>query len=218
MFDATRGPASPAKVQALCGVLEAYPDYALAGYHLGRMLIDLGECAAALPVLEAVRQRQPKSTRTLCELGRAHFLLKDVYRARQILEYALTANPYYAPGWFYLLRLLQFSSATDGLRFVERARGYHPKNYVLALFGARLTPDGELVRYLLQVLEEYGPDFSDYEKSAAGAAFAEAFRAAASRVADNPEYSTLLQRACQVFPGSAKLADLRGRLPTPSGQ
>ncbi|HEV8062515.1 MAG TPA: glycosyltransferase [Gemmataceae bacterium] len=211
MFEATRGQASLANVEALRRVVEAFPEYALAGYHLGRMLIDLGECTAALPVLEALRQRQPKSTRTLCELGRAYFLLKDVYRARQILEYALTANPYYAPGWFYLLRLLQFSSAADGLRLVEQARSYHPKNYVLALFGGRLTPDGELVPYLVQVLEEYAPGFSDYEKPVAGAAFAEAFRAAASRAAENPEFSALLERACQLFPRSAKLADLRGR-------
>jgi len=47
------------------------PEYVQAKQTLGRMLNDVGEPAQALQVLEELRQRQPQSTRTLCEIGRA---------------------------------------------------------------------------------------------------------------------------------------------------
>jgi predicted Zn-dependent protease len=207
--EGSAAPVSASSVAGMRKLVAEHPDYALAVQQLGRMLNDSGDSAGALQVLEKARLQMPKSTRTLCELGRAYFLQGDSYRARQLLEFALAANPYYASGWFYLLRLLQLSSAKDGWPWVERARRSHPRNYALALQGVRLAPLGQATPYLIELLEIFGARIAEYEEPRISAAFAEAFRSAAQREFHLTDFDKALSQACQTFARSAKLADLR---------
>ncbi len=211
LAQATRGPTTGDGVESMQRLVQAEPDYVQAKQLLGRLFNDQNEPKRALQVLEEATQSQPRSTRTLCEIGRAHFLTNDHYRARQMLEFALTANPYYATGWFYLFRLMQLTSAPDAPRWLEQARKHHPRSYNLALLGARLLPDDKILAYMRALLNELGPGLTAHEKPAAGAAFAHALMQLAARIPAGPAVLEVLEDACRVFPQSAKLADSYAR-------
>jgi tetratricopeptide (TPR) repeat protein len=210
LLAATRGPATAAAAQALAGVLEQHPAYLAGLQHMGRLLNELKDPRAALPYLERARALDGGGARTLCEIGRAHFLLDDVGAARAALEEALTRQPLYYPGWQYLLRMLHLHPAADGAGWAERARRLFPACYPLGLAGAQLHTPGEAVALLRRLLDEHAPSFKVEERVAAAAAFGQAIGAAVRSAPGASEALALLERACAVFPESGRLAALLG--------
>src|SRR5262249_18433153 len=125
--------------------------------YLGRLLNDLRDHRQALQVLERARGLAPRSAAVLCEIGRAHFCLRDAAGARRFLDAALEINPYYYPGWQYLLRLLALNKSPDGPRLAERAHQLFPSVFQLALAAAPAHPGPEVARWLGRMLNHYAP-------------------------------------------------------------
>jgi tetratricopeptide (TPR) repeat protein len=196
--------------QKVHGLLGLYPRYLGALQELGRILNDLRDYRQALEYLERARTLNPHSARTLGEIGRSHFALKNVAEARQILEQALELNPWFYPGWLYLFRLFALSRSPDGFPWVERARQLHPRNYILALAGARLHSGLDAIAVLHRLIDEHAPTFTVEEKPAATLAFGQAVLEIVGPQVATPEAVALLRRACEVFPQSGRLADLFG--------
>ena len=111
MIGAQKGTAVGQAVASLTRLVQEYPNNLPALQHLGKLLNDHRDARSALEYLERARQLNPRSARTLCEIGRSRFLLQDVAGARQHLEAALEINPQYYPGWQYLLRALAENGA-----------------------------------------------------------------------------------------------------------
>ena len=208
---ALSAPATRESIQSLRLLLDEYPTYLPALQHLGRQLNDLGDHAAALTLLERARALDPSSARTLCEIGRAFYRLKDDTKARQVLESALTINPYCQLAWQYMLGLLRVTRAADGPRWAEQAQRLHLANFALALLGVKLFPGPEAVGVLRRLLDIFEPSFSAEEMPAASAAFSETIRDVAGPLLGTPEVLELLQRACTLFPRSARLAHMLGQ-------
>jgi tetratricopeptide (TPR) repeat protein len=211
LLRAIQPPSSREAAQTLAHIVEEYPDYLAALQQLGRILNDLGDCRGALGVLDRARARNPRSARTLCEIGRARFRLNDIDGGRKEIEAALESNPMFYPGWQYLLRLLSLFKNPDGPRWARRAREVHPYSYVLALAGASVYEGLAAVEEVGSLLELYGTALTPQEKPAAAAAFSEALREVAGSRLDTPEGLALLRRCCKVFPESARLWDMLGR-------
>ncbi len=199
---------SAENAQKLQRVLQRYPNYLAALQEQGRVLNDLRDTGNALAHLERARALDPSSARTLGEMGRAHFIAQNVAEARRLLEQALELNLWNVPCWLYLYRLLLLTRNPDGPRWAERGRQIHPRNYTLALAGARLYPGREGLAVLQHLLEEYAPTFTPEEKPAATLAFSQAILEVVGPHLAAPEAVPLLQRACEVFPQSGRLADL----------
>ncbi len=123
----------------------------------------------------------------------------------------MNLNPYYQVGWRYLIRMSTLKPGGDGPRWAERAREYHTANYALALLGTKVYPPVEAVGVLRRLLDIYAPTFLAEEMPAASAAFSETIRDVTGPLLNTPEVVELLQRACEVFPHSALLANLLGR-------
>jgi glycosyltransferase involved in cell wall biosynthesis len=207
---ALRGPATAAAAQTLAGVLEQHPAYLAALQHLGRLLNDLKNPRAALPYLERARALDGASARTLCEIGRARFLLDDVAGARAALQEALTRQPLYYPGWQYLLRLLHLHPSADGPVWAERARQLFPPCYTLALAGAPLHAPRQAVALLRRLLDEHVPSLRVEERPAAALAFGQAIGEAIRALPGSPEGLALLEQACTLFTESGRLAEWLG--------
>src|SRR5262249_52775966 len=126
--------------------------------------------------------------------------------ARSALEEALALHPLYYPGWQYLLRLLSLHPAPDGAAWAQRARGLFPACYALALAGLPLYPPAEALALLGRLLEEQAPSLTDEERPQAALAFGQAIGEVARVLPGAPGVLGLLERACAVFPGSARLA------------
>ena len=208
MLAAVAGPASGESAGVLGRLVAEQPDYLAAMQHLGRILNDLRDHAAAIQCLERAKTLNPESTRTLCEIGRAYFVLGDVGRARQVLEATLAINPYYHIGWQYFLRLLILTGVADAKHWAEEAHRLHPANYPLALMGVKLYAPGDAVVRLQELLDFYAPTFLADEKPRAAAAFSECIREVAGPQLERPETLRLLRQACAIFPQSARLANL----------
>jgi tetratricopeptide (TPR) repeat protein len=207
---AAQGAGTVENAQKLKQLLDQYPNYLGALQEQGRILNDLRDNRLALVHLERARALNPSSARTLGEIGRSQFVLKNVTEARQILEKALELNPWYYPGWLYLFRLLALTKSPDGPPWAERAHQLHPRNYNLALAGARLYPGLEAIAVLHRLVDLYAPTFTVEEKPAATIAFSQAILEIAGPQLAMPQAVALLRRACEVFSQSARLADLFG--------
>jgi tetratricopeptide (TPR) repeat protein len=207
---AMQPPAKPETAQKLAGVLARYPDYLTGLQEQGRLLNDLRDCRQALGYLQRALALNPKSSRSLCETGRAYFGVNNVPQARKHLEAGLAINPLYFPGWQYLLRLLALSKSPDGPYWAERARDVHPRNFTLALAGARLYAGAEGVAVLHRLLECHAPSLKAEERPAAAVAFSQAILEVAGPHLDTPSAVELLRGGVEVFPKSARLADMLG--------
>ena len=194
--------------QKLQRVLARHPNYVAALQEQGRILNDLRDTRNARAHLEHALALNPASARTLGELGRMHFITQNIPEARRLLEQALELNPWNVPCWLYLYRLLQLTRSPDGPRFAERGHQVHPRNYTLALAGARLYPGGEGLVVLHRLLEEYAPTFTPVEMPAVTLAFSQAILDVAGPQLGAPEAVALLELACGTFPQSARLADM----------
>lgn len=194
--------------QKLQRLLARYPDYVPALQEQGRILNDLRDTRGALAHLERARALNPASARTLGEMGRTHFIAQNIPEARRLLERALELNPWNVPCWQYLYRLLLLTQSPDGPRWAERGHQAHPRNYTLALAGARLYPGRDGLVVLRRLLEEYAPTFTPVELPTATLAFSQGILDVAGPQLGAPEAVALLQRACEVFPQSARLADM----------
>jgi tetratricopeptide (TPR) repeat protein len=210
LLAAMEKPARPEAAKKLAEVLKQYPDYLVGLQEQGRLLNDLRDCRQALGYLQRALALNPKSARTLCETGRTYFGLNTVAEARKYLEASLAVNPLYFPAWQYLLRLLALGKSPDGPHWAERARQLHPRNFILALAGARLYPGPEAVAVLQRLLESYAPSLSPEERPAAAVTFSQAIREVAGPCLDTLPALELLVRASTVFPESARLADMLG--------
>jgi tetratricopeptide (TPR) repeat protein len=210
LMAAMEKPAKPEAAQKLARVLKQYPNYLVGLQELGRLLNDVRDCRQALGYLQRALALNPKSARTLCETGRTYFGLNNVAEARKHLEASLAVSPLYFPSWQYLLRLLALSKSPDGPRWAERARELHPRSFNLALAGARLYAGPQAVAVLRHLLESYAPSLSTDERPAAAVSFSQTILEAAGPYLDTPEAVELLVRACEVFPASARLADMLG--------
>lgn len=197
-------------VPALGRLLQQAPGYQPVLFHLGRLLNDARDHTSALNYLTQALAVDPKSARVLSEQGRARFCLGDIAGARSAIEAALGINPYYYPGWQYLLRLLGIAAATDGPSWAERARQRFPTTYALALLGAGVYRGEERVGQLQQLLDEFAPTFKADEIADAADAFGQAFMGLAGPAFTAPAARSLLARACEVFPHSARIANLAG--------
>jgi tetratricopeptide (TPR) repeat protein len=197
-------------VQTLARLLEQYPHYTAVLQEQGRFLNDLRDCRSALFYLTRAQSLNPQSAFTLCEIGRAYFGLNDIAKAREHIEAALAINPLYIPGWQYLLRLLGLTKSPDGPRWAERAHQTHPRNFILALAGARLYSGLEAVKVLQRLVDLYAPSFTAQELPAATAEFGQTILDVAGPWLGTPQGLELLRRTCDVFPHSARLADLLG--------
>jgi tetratricopeptide (TPR) repeat protein len=211
LVKAIAGPTNRENVQALEKLVEQHPRYLHALQHLGRMLNDLREHRAALPVLERALPLNPKSARTLCEIGRAYYNLGEDAKARQTLESALHLNPYYQLGWQYLIRMATIIPCAEGPRWAVRAHELHPANLALALLGVKVYPPAEALGVLRRLLDEHATTFLPEEMPAAAAAFSETIRDVAGPLLGTATVLELLQRSCEIFPQSAMLANLLGR-------
>jgi tetratricopeptide (TPR) repeat protein len=210
LLKATNGATTRESVQSLQKLVEQQPQYLNALQHLGRMLNDLREHRAALPVLERARALNSRSARTMCEIGRAYYNLRDDAKARETLELALNMNPYYQVGWQYLIRMGTIIPSSDGPRWAERAHELHPANFALALLGVKTYPPGQAVQVLRRLLDCYAPTFMAEELPAAAAAFSETIRDVAGQLMGAPQVLELLERGCEVFPQSGLMAHMLG--------
>src|SRR5207248_2506278 len=165
---------------------------------------------SALEYLERARQLNPRSARTLCEIGRSRFLLQDVAGARQHLEAALEINPQYYPGWQYLLRALTLNRSPGGPRWAERARQLFPSVYALVWIGAGVYGASDGVKKLHELLDDYATGFKPDEMPDAAAALGQAVQDVAGPRLASADALALLRRCCEVFPQSARLANLLG--------
>jgi tetratricopeptide (TPR) repeat protein len=206
------GPSGPEAVGKLAALVERYPRYLVALQHLGKLCNDQRDQRRALAYLEQAQALVPDSARTECEMGRAHFLLGDHATARRILEQALTANPFYQLGWQYLLRLLDVTAAADGRRWADRAHELHPANLILALARLKIYPPDHKIEILRQYLENYPATFSPEEWPAAAVVLSHAIQELPHGVLATPPGIAFLRQACDIFPGSARLANFLGRL------
>jgi tetratricopeptide (TPR) repeat protein len=194
----------------LSRLVQQYPDYIAALQNFGKWCNDRGDYPTALRHLERARALQPHSARTRCEIGRSRFLVKDMAAARRELEAALQINPHYYPGWQYLLRLLTLHRAADGPRWAERAGELFPACYALAWAAAGVYEPAEGVRVLQAALERYAAGFKPEEMADAALALGQAVMELAGPRLATPAVRALLERACEVFPDSARLAHLLG--------
>jgi tetratricopeptide (TPR) repeat protein len=204
---------NPREAAALLrNVLVQHPLYLSALQQQGRLLNDLRDYHGALDCLDRALDLNVPNAQIRCEMGRARFGLKDIAGARRELEAGLALNPFYYPGWQYLLRLLALGHAGDGAAWVEQALARYPGNYVLALAGARLYPGRSAVDYLRRFLDDHGSSFKAEEKPQAAAAFSQTLREIGGPWLATPEGLNLLRRVVEIFPHSARLADLIGQV------
>ena len=211
LLGAIAPPSTREAAQALARLVEQYPDYFVALHQLGRILCDLRDYRGAIPYLERAMKLNPKSARVLCEIGRARFVLGDGEGGRQYLQGGLEVNPLYYPGWQYLLRMLELRKSPDGQSWAEKANRLHPYSYVLGLAGAKLFPGIEALKETHRILEQFAPLFTPDERPAAAAAFSQTIMETVGPFLGTAEALVLLRRCCEVFPSSARLADLHGR-------
>jgi hypothetical protein len=109
-----------------------------------------------------------------------------------------------------MLRLLGQHKGPDRAAWAQRAEKAYPQCYRLALDGARVYAGMEGVKELRRVLERLASTFIPEEMPKATAAFSHAIMQMAGRFIGTPEVLDLLRRACEVFPLSARLADMLG--------
>lgn len=205
------GVPSPESVRSLQSLTREHPSYAAAVGHLGRTLNDLKEYRAALPSLEQARHLQPLSASVLAEMGRAYFVLGDRIRALALLRQAIELNPWFLPGWQYLLRLLELQPGPEGVEIATAARARFPDNYLLALMAVRVLPAEQRLASLGDALDHFKDSFAPEEFPAAAAAFSQAI-AALGPLLFCAAGIELVEQGVSVFPDSARLADLLGHL------
>jgi hypothetical protein len=143
-------------------------------------------------------------------MGRARYGLRDVEGGLKYLEDAVSVNPAYYPAWQYMLQILSRHRRTEGPRWAQRAREAYPGCYFLALAVAGVRGEAGAVRELRGLLDEFGPTFTPEEMPRAAGAFSVAIMQLTGRFIGSLEVLDLLRRACEVFPQSARLADMLG--------
>jgi len=211
LLEAIKTPTTREAAQSLARVVERHPNYLAALQQLGRMLNDLREYRNAIPYLERAAALNPKSARTLCEIGRARFVMGDAEGGRRDLQAALEVNPLFYPGWQYMLRMLELRKSPDGRSWAERAFQLHPYSYMLGLAGAKLFPGVEAVKETHRLLDQFAPLFTPEERPSAAATFSQTIMEVIGPFLSSADALALLGRGCEVFPKSARLADLLGR-------
>jgi tetratricopeptide (TPR) repeat protein len=210
LVELIQAPASAEGAQRLARVVEEHPNWQPALQELGRMYNDLRDHRQALGFLQRALVGNAYSARTHAEVGRSYFMLNNPGEALRYLEKCLELNSLYYPGWQYLLRLLALTKSPVGRLWAERALEVHPRNFALALLGARLYPGAEVVAVLDRLLDRFAPTLSAEERPQAAVAFSQAIMELAGPLLGAPSAADLLRRACEVFPHSARLADMLG--------
>ena len=81
---------------------------------------DQRQYRSALDFLEQALPHSTPKARTLCEIGRAYYMLDEEQKGRQFMEEALTLNPCYDLGWQYLLVLLDRTKSPEGPVWAQR--------------------------------------------------------------------------------------------------
>ena len=201
---------TPQSAEALSRLLDQYPDYLSALQLQGQVLNELRDYRRALHYLQRALAVRPRSARTLCQIGRAQLGLGDAERGCQTLIAGLELNPLYYPGWMILLGALVRSNSPDGARWARRACVLHPYSYPLALLACAFQPESVAVREVHGVLDSYAPTFTAEEMPKAARAFSQSLAVFAQARKGAPEMLALLRRACEVFPMSARMADVYG--------
>jgi tetratricopeptide (TPR) repeat protein len=206
---------NPETQAALALVVDRFPDYQAALLRQGRLLNDAKQPDAARTVLERACELQPTAAAAWCELARSHYLLRDWNAAYTCFKTALDRNPAYHPGWTYLLRFLRSTRHAEGPHLAARARELFPDDIGLVLLAIAVFTPAQQVAMLTDLLES--PLRPDGDDIAAGARLSAAIAAAAT--ADGgADALQLVHRACELFPHSARLADIANRLMQAHGQ
>lgn len=188
-----------------------FPDYHAAHVTRGRMLNDAKRSAEAFEVLQRALKLEPDSAATLCELGRCFYFRNEIASARECFEKALRINPWYYPGWQYFLRFLRFVRAADSTDWAQRADQTFPDDFPLALLTIALHPPQLQIGLLSELLERSWAR-PHAEDSDSLLAFEQSAAEAIHGVEGGPEGAALLRRACELFPHSARLADMLGQV------
>jgi tetratricopeptide (TPR) repeat protein len=202
---------SPGEAVSLLAPLAGQePRYLSALQKLGQLLNTQRDHRQAFEVLERARALQPHSARTLCEIGRTWYWLDNRGRAMAVLKEAVGMEPLYLPGWQYLLRLLALERDADGPEWARRADELFPSCYPLALLGAQCYPGPQIASVLLRLVDRIAASLTPEEQPVALAAFRQAILSAIQLAPTGENVATLLRRACEVFPESARLASELG--------
>jgi tetratricopeptide (TPR) repeat protein len=210
-FSATQRPTPSESATAIADVARRYPNYHHALLRHGRHLNDAKQFGHALPVLNRAAELEPLSAAVLCEIGRTYYLTSDYEKAQESFEKAMKINPDFHPGWQYFLRFLRHTRRPDADRWAQQARQRFPDDFGLALLAIAVYPPPEQLLLLHQLLDltSARPHPEDF---ASVTAFATAAAEAIKSTSATADAAALLRRACEVFPQSAKLADMLGRI------
>ncbi|HTW94385.1 MAG TPA: glycosyltransferase [Tepidisphaeraceae bacterium] len=200
----------PEIASAVAAVAQRFPDFHHALLHHGRHLNDARRYADALAVLRRVQEISPLSAAVLCELARAHYLLNDFSTAQAAFEKALEINPDFHPGWQYFLRFLRHTRRAGATDWAQKARQQFPNDFGIALLAIALHPPATQIELLGELLGESSarPHPDDF---ASPPVFAAAVSEALKSTGPTPAALAMLGRACEVFPESARLADIFAR-------
>lgn len=189
----------------LARLVQSNPRYLAALQQQGKVLNDLRKPQIAIEVLERARLLDPKSARTVCEIGRSLFLLGEHRPSREMLDQALLLDPHYLPAWQYLLRLAALKRTADGQTLAQEAQSLFPHSYPIALLGVDCCAPLDSLEVLRKLLSKHVPAASPFERANVLAAFREAILKRVQTVMPTAESIRLLREACEYFPESAQL-------------
>jgi tetratricopeptide (TPR) repeat protein len=138
----------------LCAPGAAQPD--AAELARAQQLVDAGQAAQALPLLDALVRRQPRDAQALLVRSTAHFVLDDLEKGRRDLLRALEVDPGLRQGWLNRAALeLSERRYPEALGSLEKARELDP--------GAADNPlNIGAVLLLLGRLDEASRSFQEY--------------------------------------------------------
>ena len=93
----------------------------------------------------------------------------DAAGARRQIEAALKDNPFFLPGWAYLLRLLKLAPAADQSEVLGRMQAAVPWSAQLAGLAAGLMPAREACAWLGEKLCSYQREYNQDQRRAISA-------------------------------------------------
>jgi tetratricopeptide (TPR) repeat protein len=197
-------------ISLLAPLVEQQPHYLAALQALGQLLNTVRDHRRAFNFLEQALALDPHSARTRCEIGRTWYWLRDLERAKAVLKEAVETCSLHLPAWQYLLRLLAIDRSADGPEWARRADARFPSCYSLALLGTQCYPPTEIAAVLSRHLDRVKFSITEMERPIAQTAFREAVLSAIQIAPPGKPTVSLLERACEVFPESARLASELG--------
>ena len=196
----------------LAGLVDRYPQYVPAVQYHGVLLNNQRQFAAALANLEAARQRGVEGARLWSEIGRAWFHLGEHAKAREAMEQAVRLNRHHLPAWQYLLRMLAATKSPDGPAAAQKAQALFPESLAIALLAVPMLPPKPAFELLLGVMDQIIPGVMEVERPTFLAALRNAVLNVVRQRSESREALSLLKRASECFPASARLAAEYGAL------